>query len=547
MKIFLFLFLLIALFSCRREKSIENSHHNFYYQKAKNFRDNNKSDSAFYYYNLAKSDYITTNDSLGVAKSLVNMAMLQTTSGDFYGSIESSLEANSFLRNEKDSTTRSTLAINYNNMAMASNFLKEYENAFKLFKTALKYVGDNEGQYLCYNNISDVLISQKKIKLAKKYLQKAILSKDSINYSRALNNFAKAKYLDDNNYNPLPELYKALKIRENQQDNWGQNSSYATLSDYFKEKDELKALFYAERMLQAATNNKSSDDKKEALLRIIYLDPNNYLKNFQKFNLVNDSIQTARSKAKNQFAFIRFDVEKMKTDIAEGRNQLLIKNVVVGGLVIMIIIIIILYRRRQARLKQENELKLKNDQLRISKKVHDVVANGIYQVMTKIENQEDFDKEHALDELEFVYEKSRDISYEKPDHENDKKDFKEKLSNLIASFKNENTETYTVGNDAEIWAGISQSSFDEVYQVVRELLVNMKKHSQASRVIFKFERIENSVKIQYTDNGIGVPGEMTYKNGLTNTGTRIAAIDGAIIFDNKSEQGLKITISFPAS
>jgi hypothetical protein len=44
-----------------------------------------------------------------------------------------------------------------------------------------------------------------------------------------------------------------------------------------------------------------------------------------------------------------------------------------------------------------------------------MLANGIYQVMTKIENQENFDKEEALDELEFVYEKSRDISYEKPE------------------------------------------------------------------------------------------------------------------------------------
>ncbi|SIS43852.1 hypothetical protein SAMN05421639_10544 [Chryseobacterium shigense] len=547
MKIFFSLFLLITLFSCRRESSIESSHKNFNYEKAKQFRTANKSDSAFYYYNLAKSDYTSTNDSLGAAKSLVNMAMLQNGSGDFYGSIESSLEANSLLKNEKDSTTRSTLAINYNNMAMASNSLREYEKAYELFKKALKYVDNKEDEYLCYNNISDVLISQKNIKLAKKYLQKAILVKDSINYSRALNNFAKAKYLDDKSYDPLPELYKALEIREIQQDNWGKNASYATLSDYFAEKDKMKALFFAEKMLQTASNIKSPDDKKEALLRIIYLDPTNYLNNFQKFNNVNDSIQTSRNKAKNQFALIRFDVEKMKTDIAEGRNQLLLKNVLVAALIIAIIIIIIGYWRRQKRLRKENELKIKSDQLRISKKVHDVVANGIYQVMTKIENQEHFDKEEALDELEFVYEKSRDISYEKHDPEHDNKDKKDRISSLIASFKNDTTDTYIVGNESEIWNGVSPSSFEDVFQIIRELMVNMKKHSQASRVIFKFERTDNLVKIQYTDDGIGIPGDMIYKNRLTNTGTRIAAIRGEIIFDNKSEKGLKITISFPVS
>lgn len=544
MKTFFSLVLLIILFSCRRESNRESSHKNPNYEKAKQFRIANKPDSAFYYYNLAKSDYTANNDSLGAAKSLVNMAMLQTNSGDFYGSIESSLEANSLLKNEKDSITRSTLAINYNNMAMASNSLKEYEKAFELFKKALRYVDNKEDEYLCYNNISDVLISQKNIKLAKKYLQNAILAKDSINYSRALNNFAKAKYLDDKNYNPLPELYKALVIRETQQDNWGKNASYATLSDYFAEKDKIKALFFAKKMFQTASNIKSPDDKKEALLRIIYLDPVNYLNNFQKFNTVNDSIQTARNKAKNQFALIRFDVEKMKTDIAEGRNQLLIKNILVAALIIAIIIIIIWYWKRQKRLKQEKELEIKNTQLKLSKKVHDVVANGIYQVMTKIENQEDFSKDEALDELEFVYEKSRDISYEKEDAK-DEQDFSEKISNSIGSFKNDTVKTYIAGNEKNIWENVSHPKQEEIYQIIRELLVNMKKHSKASVVSFRFERINNEITIHYKDNGIGVSGAVIYKNGLSNMVSRIEILKGQIIFETETEKGLKIDISFP--
>jgi hypothetical protein len=42
---------------------------------------------------LAKNDYLKENDSIGAAKSLVNMAIIQTKKGDFYGSIETSLEA----------------------------------------------------------------------------------------------------------------------------------------------------------------------------------------------------------------------------------------------------------------------------------------------------------------------------------------------------------------------------------------------------------------------------------------------------------------------
>jgi preprotein translocase subunit SecA len=94
----------------------------------------------------------------------------------------------------------------------------------------------------------------------------------------------------------------------------------------------------------------------------------------------------------------------------------------------------------------------------MSKKVHDVVANGIYQVMTKIENQEHFDKDEALDELEFVYEKSRDISYEKADDKNEEREFSEKISELIGSFKSEKVNTYIAGNDREIWKDINNTA-----------------------------------------------------------------------------------------
>ena len=166
--------------------------------------------------------------------------------------------------------------------------------------------------------------------------------------------------------------------------------------------------------------------------------------------------------------------------------------------------------------------------------------------MTKIENQEVFDKEEALDELEFVYEKSRDISYDKTDiHET--LEFDQKISALVGSFKNNEVETYLVGNDKSIWNGLKDSSRNEVYQIIRELLVNMKKHSRASRVVFKFERINNKIQIQYTDNGIGISEGLVRKNGLTNTDSRIEAINGEIIFDTETEKGLKIYISFPAS
>ncbi|WP_090027532.1 tetratricopeptide repeat-containing sensor histidine kinase [Chryseobacterium oleae] len=540
-KIKLLTLLGFALISCKDETQKffkKNSYENL--DKAKKLRDSGDTDSAYIYYAKAKEDLSSIDDKTETGRALANLAIIENDKGDYHASIASSIEAEKLLQNKNDSISKSIASSNYNSVAIASKNLKNFKDAIEYYNRAIS-ISDNKVDSLAfYNNIGDTYLEQHDIKSAKMFFQKALQTTDSIDYARVLNNLAKTKFLENSSYNPIPDLLQAWKIRKKFKDNIGINSSLATIADYYIIKDKTKALPYAEEMYKIAIQNKSPDDRLEALNKLIRLDPENYSKNFHAYNFLIDSLHTARNNSKNQFALIRFGNEKLKTDNIRNENRILWLSFALGILVLITIIISVWYKKRK-------EIEVKNTQLKMSKKVHDVVANGIYQVMTKIENQEDFDKEHALDELEFVYEKSRDISYEKPDHENDSKDFKDKISNLIASFKNENTETYTVGNDAEIWAGISQSSFDEVYQVVRELLVNMKKHSQASRVIFKFERIENSVKIQYTDNGIGVPGEMTYKNGLTNTGTRIAAIDGAIIFDNKSEQGLKITISFPVS
>jgi preprotein translocase subunit YajC len=395
------------------------------------------------------------------------------------------------------------------------------------------------------------LVSLKEYKAAEQNFILALKTEDKLNYARALNNLARARYSENPNYNPLPELYKALKIREENNNLLGQNSSYATLSNYFLDKDKEKALEYAKKMLAVSIQSGSEEDQLQALQKIVKLDKENYLKYFNEFQILNESLQISKTKSKNQFAIVRYEVKQQNDRyqklVEDNKFDRIKRNFAISILIIVLIVGIFWYRRRKIRLEQEKELEIKNTQLKLSKKVHDVVANGIYQVMTKIENQEYFDKVKALDELEFVYEKSRDISYEKSDASTEEKYFSEKVSELIGSFKNESVNTYIAGNDKNLWENVREKTQDEIYQIIRELLVNMRKHSGASTVSFRFERIQDEIKINYSDNGIGIPGDVLYKNGLSSTVSRIEAIRGAIIFDTKIEKGLKINISFPVS
>ncbi len=98
MKKVIFLLILISLITCSKQDKINQNINtkNVYHQKAEKFRDSKTLDSAFYYYYLARANYIKNNDSIKAGESLINMALIQTTKGDLYGSIETSLIAINF-------------------------------------------------------------------------------------------------------------------------------------------------------------------------------------------------------------------------------------------------------------------------------------------------------------------------------------------------------------------------------------------------------------------------------------------------------------------
>jgi tetratricopeptide (TPR) repeat protein len=536
--------LLVIIFSCNKKNDTAQIDRKDY-DKAYNYYISAKEDSAFKYFNKAKDNFIQEKNFSFAGSCLVYMAIIQNDYEDYYGSQETSLSAIQYLNEKEDSNE---LSSNYNNLGIVFQNLKNYDRAAIFYNKAAKFSQKSLDSLTHLNNKAVALSYSKKfdsaIFLFDKILAFRNLKKNSVLYSKVYDNRAYTKFLQNKKYNAEKELIYALEIRQDIKDSLGLNASFSHLSEYFENKDNERALFYSKEMFKIASKLNRPDDKLSALKKITYLtNPESTKVYFKKYQDLNDSLQTSRNRSKSQFAFERYGSEKLKRENLEKDNNILKLLIGVVILIVVFVFIIFGYRKRQIRLKQEKELEVKNTQLKMSKKVHDVVANGIYQVMTKIENQEYFDRDKALDELEYVYEKSRDLSYEKAGEE---KEFSQEISDLIASFTNATVKTFTAGNNPSIWENISPAVKEEIYQMVRELMVNMKKHSQASHVALKFEKIKSTVEIQYKDNGVGISGDLIYKNGLRNTASRIEAIGGTIIFDTKIEKGLKVNLSFPS-
>jgi len=201
------------------------------------------------------------------------------------------------------------------------------------------------------------------------------------------------------------------------------------------------------------------------------------------------------------------------------------------------------FHRHRRKLALTTEKRIRESELKTSKHVH-VVANGLYRMMKEIQNRIHFSADSLLDKIELLYEKSRNISYNRPVVP--ERPFDVHVRELLSSFSGEQTRVVIVGNGADIWSGITVDVFYEIEQVLQELMVNMSRHSGADNVVLRFERVKRTVNISYRDNGKAMEEEMVHGNGLRSTGNRMKSVLGSIIFETvQGEQGLKIQISFP--
>ncbi|WP_235833076.1 ATP-binding protein [Arcticibacter tournemirensis] len=520
-------------------------------QKAESFLDK-QNDSAFYYLNKVAT---ASKDSLQIAIAYNEMAVIQSDAGDYFGAQESLSMSLRFLdhRNEKH---YKCLASDYNELGVASIKLQHYTVAPGYFDLALRFSNDhkfrlaiNNNKALAYQRMNNY---PEALKIYSKILPQTARKKT---YARILTNMAISKWRHHPDYNPLGELLRALKIRRDEKDLWGLSASFAHLAEYYTQSRPDSALFYAKAMHEAARQIGSPDDELEALGYLIRLsEPKAAKAFFGKYQQLNDSLVNARRAAGNQFALIRYDVERNQTenlrlqkDNAEKKYQLVVRNVLLISAFVVLLILMIVARMRYNKWKKRKELEKQEAILetrrKASKDVHDSLSNDIYLLMKRIKHDEVLDRSWLQSHTELVYKRSRNISYEILADTDEF--FPARIGDLLKSFGTENTKVLVVGNEQALWQRVGAEAKLELKYVLQEMMVNMQKHSRAANVVVKFEAKGDTCHITYIDDGIGIEPGTVHQNGLTNTGTRINSIRGRIIFGANEGKGLRIDISFP--
>ena len=494
---------------------------------------------AYQFMKQRKKKALIEKDSSKVILCIYHMASIEHLVGSYFESETTAIEGLKLLEPLKSSHYNLQLRLAfYNHLGILYREQNNDIMAFELYDKAFQYAKTAKDSATLYNNKSNIYKDQKNYTSAKEELLKAkslvTRIKDTLAKARIIGNlgFIDSKLM---NKDALPLMLEALHWRQLKKDTKSIYTSYSHLSEHYKDRlDITQAKGYALMAHDLALSLKSASYIKDALDNLTALNPDTYVRAFKK---INDSILKADKQSQNKFALMRYnDAEKEKLvqkNRLESEKQKRLKLIylfiaVFIGLLAALVLILLKSKHKKEKLQE-----VLNTESRISKKVHDEVANDVYHIMTKLQQQEQ-KTETVLDDLEEVYNKTRDISRELSEiggHE----DFKELLIDLIAHFRNSNTNVMTKGLSKIEWSTVKDYKKTVIYRVIQEFLTNMKKHSAATLVVLKFNKDGGRIVIEYTDNGIGC--DLKKQNGLQNAENRTLAINGSITFKSEINEG----------
>ncbi len=526
--------------------------------KAEEFLSEGKNDSAFRYFSSAHQYYEKASDSERIANVLFRIAHMHWIYNDYSEMETTTIEALKHL----DAGLRPAYnAVIYNNFGLAYFGMEDYPRAIENYKKILKISDNPVHRLTALNNIAYTHMNAGDYKNAYSLLSE-IHASPNINDSIYL----KARVKDNLGFSAfklgkpgyLELMHDGLRLRKEINDMFGQTESYLNLANAMVDSDRQAAIRHAKEAERVSAAIPSADDRLTALKFLSTYETGDEAKKFAAdYFRISDSLKSARQKARNHFAEIRYNYkierdEKLKSQENAAKLELQKAEVettrlwwAIAAICTIFVSISIIYwmirRHRRNRLKAAYDT-----EVRISKQLHDELANDLHHtiVFTETSDMSQLKQRNKLlESLDSLYKRARSISRENAAIDM-KADFIGTLRELLSSYVTDSQAVLPVGIDGIPWGQLDEQKKVVVYRTVQELLVNMKKHSDCTKAVLRFEIIKGRVSITYSDNGKGASDGKT-RNGLSIMENRISALKGTATFESNTGKGFRAVINFP--
>jgi len=441
------------------------------------------------------------------------------------------------------------IAINYDDWQKPDSALFYHYKNLEL----LKHVEDTLRYGFVLNNIGNTLLKQKKYSEAKKIIQRslAINKIRNIDYNLATNytNLATIAYHENQN-----ALAKEYFIEANQYANKSGNI------EKIRDVTQQEAWFY----------KKVGDYKKALELQ-------------EQFYVLRDSVFNDERAAKMAEMETKYETEKKEKQLAEthaalAEKELQVKQkdtIIYGSLGLALLLGLLGYlfynqqKLKNRQLQKENELSnalahietqnmLQEQQLRISRDLHDNIGSQLTFIISSIDNLKYGLKDigsTAINKLTSISEFTAQTIFELRDtiwamnkSEITWEDMQVRISNFIekaGSLSEKVSFSFIISENVSSEAKFSSIVGMNIYRIIQEAVNNALKYAEASKISVLIDKKDAVYSITIQDNGKGFDINKTEMgNGISNINKRAKNIGGIANLESIEEKGTVIKITY---
>jgi signal transduction histidine kinase len=539
-------------------------------------------DSALFFHKKALKIRLTIKDSIGIADTYNNIGIMYDTKGQYPDALKYYFKALYYFDKkeniDKQAMTNSNIGIVYKAQKVYTKGLYYYKKAYELYLKT-----DNDfGKTTSAGNLGSILINFKEYKESLKYSEIAKQGYKKLGYDRfmgypvstiafvydSLHQFK----LANKNYIEAIELHEkhrnGFEVAET-------TNAYALC--LIKQKKYIESIIQSKKALDFAKKadayllevhgykNLSKANAAIGKYDLAYLFSNLY-------SIGKDSL-FANEKTKTVFELeTKYQTEKKEKLLLQKNAEAKQKNNIIIGVSILAILLaligFLIYRQQKQKIFQqtqeyklkkaivaiENQNKLQEQRLSISRDLHDNIGAQLTFIISSVDNIKyafditnnkldnklntisSFAKDTIVELRDTIWAmNSSEISYE---------DLEVRINNYIekAKISQENI-SFSFAIDEELKTQrLTSVQGMNIYRTIQEAVNNALKYANASVITIKAKKLETQTKITIQDNGIGFDQVTIEKgNGLENMQKRIEEIGGEFSLSSGNE-GTKISI-----
>jgi len=555
----------------------------FYWNLGDSYLNENKTDFAYYAFNEAQSLYNQKNDLENYAQMLYNLALIQARAKDFTGTEVTLIKV---VEISKEIKNFDLLFKAFSLLGVSNYNLRNFDVALEYLNNALQALGKVEDPDLfraaTFNNIGNVYEKQKNFELAIKNYRKTLSTKnlyerDPYLYAMALDNLAFSRLESGETQNVLPDMERALEIRQNIKHIAGISISQIHIAEYYRfTGNTTKAVQFAEEANSTAQSNNNNRDILASWQLLADLQPDTSYSFTTSYITLSDSLQVEERKVRNKFERIRFETEEVRQRAEMLEEERTIIFLITSIIIILGSSVFIFYAQRSTNraLELERDQKVADEKIyellllqsarkdegkreerdRIARELHDNILTELYanrmnlmfyKYKTGMKGDEKFGQ--LTDNLMDVERQIRSLSHELSNtYFDEHKEFGDLIQDLIQKQQLDRTHQLTV-DDSVNWSLIASVVKMHTYRILQEATMNIQKHAEASFVFIKFSLNESAKEIELIikDDGKGFKNQKKPGIGLKNIKSRVDEVHGKISIDSKLGTGTKISIFIP--